>query len=350
MATVVRVPARVGLAGNPSDGYGGRAVAAAISGFEARVAIQADGGARFASDRESPLQCPSVQYLLADGPPGRESPHRLARACVRLFLKASLQRGWLDAPPAPGEGFDLTYTCGIPYKVGLAGSSALVVGILRALAARFEAAIPEAELPGLALAVETDEMGIHGGLMDRVIQVYGGLLHLDLATEHLLATGRGVYRTLPAEQLPALFIAWRSDLAVGSEDTHNPLLERVTRGDSGARELLEELAHLADAARDVLLSGRPADLLPIMDANFELRARLVVVGEGNRQLVETGRRQGAGVKQAGSGGAVVGAYDGDPGRGERLREAYLQIGAQFAAPRVWAAPTAASTDTGDPPQ
>jgi hypothetical protein len=59
--------------------------------------------------------------------------------------------------------------------------------------------------------------------------------------------------------------------------------------------------------------------------------------------VETGRQIGAGVKQAGSGGAVVGAFDGDPSRLESLRLAYEQIGARILVPRFWTGPTGGST-------
>jgi glucuronokinase len=348
-------PARVGLAGNPSDGYGGRAVAAAISGFEARVTIERAPGVQIASDHEGPLTYPSIGSLLERGPARAGDPHRLAVACCRRFIRTTLEAGWLEEPP-PDEGFRLSYASDIPFRVGLGGSSALAVAMLRALAARYRDCVPEADLPGLALAVETLEMGIHGGLMDRVAQVYGGVLHMDLSEKLLRETGRGVYEALPTDRLPPLFVAWRPDLSSGSEETHNALRERVERGETGLVPLLEELASLADAARRVLLSGSAADLAPIMDANFELRARLVDVGDGNRQLVETGRRLGAGVKQAGSGGAVVGAYDGDPDRREDLRRAYARIGARFAAAPVWTGPTVGSTRDeadhrpGDPPQ
>lgn len=344
------MPARVGLAGNPSDGYGGRAVAAAISGFEANVTVEPALGVLICSDSEGALAYPSLGSLLEQRPPAAGDPHRLVVACCRRFAGCALERGWLNRTPPPAEGFRLSYSSDIPYRVGLGGSSAIAVAVLRALSARYGTSIPEGDLPGLALAVETEEMGIHGGLMDRVVQVFGGVMYMDLAETLVRETGRGAYEALPTDRLPALFVAWRPELASGSEDTHNPLRERVARGEAGVARLLEELAGLADAARDVLLSGSPGDLAPIMDANFELRARLVNVGEGNRQLVETGRRLGAGVKQAGSGGAVAGAYDRDPGRSAALRRAYALIGARFAPAAAWMGPTIGSTHNGSGPR
>jgi len=50
--------------------------------------------------------------------------------------------------------------------------------------------------------------------------------------------------------------------------------------------------------------------------------------------VETGRKLGAAVKFAGSGGAVVGSYDGDPARLQRLASAYKASGATLVVPQI----------------
>ena len=341
-------PTRAGLAGNPSDGYGGRAVAVALAGLAARTTIEPGSDITIASEAGT-VRLPSPAAL-AGSEDQRENPHRLALACCRRFFTASLERGWLGALPPRSEGFRLTYSSDIPRHVGLAGSSAIAVAVLRALTARYQASIPDVDLPGLALAVETEELGIHGGLMDRVAQVFGGLTYMDLSKEALGVAGRPLVQDLPTGGLPALFIAWSDRLAAGSEEVHNPLRARVARGEPEARRYLAELAELADHARDVLMAGDGAGLIPIMTENFELRARLINVGDGNRALVETGRRLGAGVKQAGSGGAVVGAHDGDPERLARLRTAYGQIGARFVVPAVWSAPTGGSTHVAEDPR
>jgi glucuronokinase len=343
MKVQTSAPSRAGLAGNPSDGYGGRAVAVAITGFEAHATIEPAAGAHISSALEGRLSFRSPQSLLEHGAVAPGSPHRLAIACCRRFYATAMEQGRLEGSLAGDEGFDLRYRSDIPQRVGLAGSSALAVSILRALAVFHDVSILDEDLPSLALAVETGEMGIHGGLMDRVSQVLGGVAYMDLSEAVIAGTGRGDYEALPEDRLPDLFIAWRPDLASGSEVIHNSLRERVRRGEAGAMSLLADLAALADEARRVLLSDSPDELAAIMDANFELRARLVDVSSGNRLLVETGRRFGAGVKQAGSGGAVVGAHDGDPARLEKLKRAYDRIGARFLVPGVWMGPTAGST-------
>jgi hypothetical protein len=50
--------------------------------------------------------------------------------------------------------------------------------------------------------------------------------------------------------------------------------------------------------------------------------------------VQIGRQLGAAVKFAGSGGAVIGCYDGDPGRLARLKRAYGDFGATLVVPEI----------------
>ncbi|MFK7844133.1 MAG: hypothetical protein AB8G77_02455, partial [Rhodothermales bacterium] len=72
----------------------------------------------------------------------------------------------------------------------------------------------------------------------------------------------------------------------------------------------------------------------LMDANFDLRASLSRISEGNLQLVEAGRKYKANVKFAGSGGAVVGVYDGDPDRLHRIKQEYESLGAMLLTPQI----------------
>jgi len=335
-------PSRAGLAGNPSDGYGGRVVAVAIGDFGAWAAIHEEHGVCLQSSRDGALSFSSPDEALDRSAAGGR--HALALAACRRFFAEALARGWTARVPGPGEGFHLSYGCDIPERVGLAGSSALAVAILRALAGRYGVAFPDADLACVALQVETREMGIHAGLMDRVAQVLGGLLYMDLSSDLVADTGRGRYERLPVENLPPLFLAWDPRLAAGSDAVHNTLLERFRRGDPQVLAVMRDLAQLADEARSRLCGPRRSDLSDVLDGTFDLRCRLLDVGDGNRRLVETGRRLGAGLNQAGSGGAVVGAYDGDADRLRALKTAYEEIGARFLVPRVAPVPTGGSTD------
>lgn len=72
----------------------------------------------------------------------------------------------------PAEGFTLSYTTTIPRQLGLSGSSAIICAAFNCLLEWYgvQGEFPVPERPGLILAVETEELGMTAGLMDRVSQ------------------------------------------------------------------------------------------------------------------------------------------------------------------------------------
>jgi glucuronokinase len=232
------------------------------------------------------------------------------------------------------RNFTIEYETDIPIRVGLAGSSAIITATMRALMAFFGVEIPRPVLPGLILSVELDELKIGAGLQDRVIQVYEGVVFMDFDRERMARDGHGLYEPLDPALLPPLFVAFHDSLAEGTEVTHNDLRSRFNRGESAVLDGIKRWAELAQQARDLIVAGRGGEVGPLLDANFDLRASLIPISPGNRQLVETGRRLGAYTKFAGSGGAVVGSYDGDPERLRRLTVAYTEMGAKLIVPDI----------------
>lgn len=324
-------PARAGLLGNPSDGYGGDCIALAVRNYSAEVICRPSARVRFEPAARDRRAFDDLQELVARiDRYGYYGGIRLLMAAVRRFHRHASEAG-IDLG---GRPFSLSYRTDVPSHVGLAGSSAIVTACLRCLTAFFDVAVDRDVLPTLALEAETEELGISAGLMDRVIQVWGGLVHMELGLDLVERRGRGRYERLDPAALPPLYLAWHPDLAEGSEVTHDELSRRFERGDREVRETMEELSTLTARGRELLEADRGRELGPLMDRNFELRARVCDVGEGNRALVETGREHGAHPKFAGSGGAVVAAYDGDPGRLERLRAEYAELGAEVVVPEV----------------
>ena len=76
-----------------------------------------------------------------------------------------------------------------------------------------------------------------------------------------------------------------------------------------------------------------APLNRLIDANFDLRAKLYRIGERNLEMVETARRVGASANFAGSGGAIVGAYE-DEEMYRRLEAEFSKIGIGIVKPQV----------------
>ncbi|MEE8469208.1 MAG: hypothetical protein V3T22_12180, partial [Planctomycetota bacterium] len=143
---------RAGLLGNPSDLYGGAVIAFTFSAFRARVRIEPAGSEDEAGSLAGSLvvdwpRAPQLEPLALDGLP------RLVAAALRRFV----DRFPLPTPGAT-ERILLRASTDIPRQVGLAGSSAVVVATLRALAAWQGREIAPLELAEMALAAETEEL------------------------------------------------------------------------------------------------------------------------------------------------------------------------------------------------
>jgi glucuronokinase len=167
-----------------------------------------------------------------------------------------------------------------------------------------------------------------------VVQVYEGVVFMDFDRARMERDGHGLYEPLDPKLLPPVFVAYHDNLAEGTEITHNDLRSRFQRGEAAVLEAMARWAALAQEARDRIVAGRGKEIGRLMDEAFDLRARLIRISPGNKELVERGRRLGANTQFAGSGGAVVGCYDGDPERLVRLRASYEEMGAHMVVPTI----------------
>lgn len=319
------VHARSALVGNPSDGFGGATIALTLPSLRAvvtaaparRVTLEA-GGARISFDDASQLiaACRAGAY-----PP--EGPLALALAAAKRFCER------LADETDPGAvGFELVANDStIPPRVGLAGSSAVVVGTLRALGELLEAPVPEDELPGLALACETDELGIAAGLQDRVVQTLGGLVFMDFDPAH---PAGGRYERLEPDLLPPLAVWWLEGAGADSGATHQTVHERFARGDREVVATIEEIAALARAGREAIMRSDHAALGALMSRNFDLRREIYRLDPRHEALIQAARDHGVAANYTGSGGAIV-ALSTDPERTAALGEALERRGCRSLA-------------------
>jgi glucuronokinase len=322
---------RAGLIGNPSDGYFGKTISLILRNFSARVTLYESPRLVIMPGRRDNLEFDSREALVDDvNLNGYYGGIRLIKATIKTFSDYCRDLGiHLDR-----RNFTIEYETNIPVRVGLAGSSGIITATMRALMSFYGVQVAKAQLPNLILSVETDELGISAGLQDRVIQVYEGVVFMDFARELIEKQGFGRYESLPIESLPPLFVAYHDRYAEGTEVTHNDLRSRFNRGDPEVRDAMIEFADYAQQVRDLLLAGRGEEIGALMDANYDLRSKIVEISPGNRRLVETGRELGTHVKFSGSGGAVIGMYDGDPDRLARLRRAYNEFDAKVIIPII----------------
>jgi glucuronokinase len=81
------------------------------------------------------------------------------------------------------------------------------------------------------------------------------------------------------------------------------------------------------------LQANYARLNQLVDANFDLRARIYQIDRGNLEMVHMARAVGATANFAGSGGAIVGTYE-DEGMFGKLTAAGKLIGVAVIKPKI----------------
>jgi len=302
--------ARVGIMGNPSDGYFGKTMACTIKNFCAQVWLTESEKLRILPHTLfDPSEFGSLNDLHSIAV--REGYHgglRLLMGTCKKFFEYCLE----NQIALPHRNFTVKYDTNIPRQVGLSGSSAIVTALFKALLAFFgltDEDIPKALQPSFVLSVETEEMGIAAGLQDRVAQVFQGLVFMDFDKEFMERNGHGGYEKLPIDLLGGkFFIAYRSEPS-DSGKIHSNVKERFLRGEEDVVEAMEQFAGFAEDGRKALLDGNFDAFGDLMNQNFALRRQLfsdAVVGAPNIEMVEIAHKFGCAAKFPGSGGAILG--------------------------------------------
>jgi len=314
-----RACARAGLLGNPSDGFYGKTLSLIVRNFFAEVVLYSWEDVELILSQEDQSRFGSIRELSEDvNLHGYYGGIRLVKATIKKFVDYCDLCGY----PLHDRNFSIRYQSNIPRQVGLAGSSAIIIATLRALMDFYDIEIPSRIQPSLALSVETEELGIAGGLQDRVIQVHEGLVYMDFC-EHQMETITGfecgTYEPLNAGMLPDdLYIAYSTDVSEPTELTHGPLRSRYNQGDVDVVSAMDEFADCALAGRQALLDGDQRRLRELIDTNYDIRARICDLSRSHIEMVSAARRAGASAKFCGSGGAIIGNCE-DEAMLERLR-------------------------------
>jgi glucuronokinase len=325
--------ARAGFLGNPSDGYFGKTIAFSMSNFRARVLLYPSARLEI---RPSKADLPVFENLedlyQTTRWRGYYGGIRLIQALIVRFLDYCREQG-VDVGD---RNFTIEYHSNSPQRLGLGGSSAIIVAALRALSRYFDVDVPLPIQARLALETETRELGVPAGLQDRVIQVYEGLVFMDFDRKLMEGRGYGAYERMDAALLPPVYVAYRTSLSEGTEVFHNNVRERWQRGDPEVVEAMRTWAGFAEQGRQALLSHDRQTLERVINANFDLRARIYRISEGNLEMINTARHAGATAKFAGSGGAIVGTYPSEDVY-SRLVDAMRAIGVAVIKPKIPAA-------------
>lgn len=199
--------ARIGFMGNPSDGFFGKTISATISNFWVEMSLIPnmnimDASISFANTPVADLTSFSSINSCSKScrKNGYYGSNRLFLSTLNLFSQLCL-----ELKINTSHGFTLFYRTTIPRQVGLAGSSALVTSLIKALVIFYN--VPKSKLSlafqaNMALYAEREELGISAGYQDRVIQMYGGCVSMSFDRVLMETRGYGDYERLDAKLLP----------------------------------------------------------------------------------------------------------------------------------------------------
>jgi glucuronokinase len=192
--------------------------------------------------------------------------------------------------------------------------------------------IEKPTLPNLILSVEKDELKIGAGLQDRVAQVYKAPVLMKFDKKLMKSRGYGEYLPFDKKFLPSLYIAYRLNLSEGSELTHNDLASRYAKKDPAVISAVKQWIKLTEQVWNKLQRG-DKNIAALLDRNFDIRHAVCNISAGNIELVETARSAGASAKFTGSGGAIIGTYEGER-MFKSLTAAMKKIGAVVIKPEI----------------
>ena len=322
--------ARAGLLGNPSDGYFGKTIAFVMSNFRARVLLYPSARLEIKlSKADLPVFENLDDLYRTTRWRGYYGGIRIIQALIVRLIDYCRQNGI----ELEDRNFTLEYESSVPQRLGLGGSSAIITAALRALCQYYDLDIPLPIQANLVLETETRELNVPAGLQDRVVQGYQGLVYMDFSRSLMESRGYGEYERLDPALLPNVYVAYRTSLSEGTEVFHGNLGERWRRGDPQVVEAMKTWAGYAAEGRECLLRRDDRRLGELIDANFDLRARIYQIDRGNLEMVYAARKAGASANFAGSGGAIVGTCT-DDGVFARLTDSMKAIGVAVVKPKI----------------
>jgi len=122
--------------------------------------------------------------------------------------------------------------------------------------------------------------------------------------------GYGEYLEIDATLMPDFYIAYRTDLSEGSEVVHNNFRERYNYKEPEVLKAIKDWADITVQAKDTIEKGDRKTLAGLLNQNFDIRRAVMNISERNIEMVEIARSTGASAKFTGSGGAIIGTYEG----------------------------------------
>jgi glucuronokinase len=303
-----RAYARAGLLGNPSDGYFGKTISIIVKNFGAHISLYQSPELHIEPEAQDTNTFRNIYHLKESvSLTGYNGGTPIIKAAIKKFCDHCENNNIRLS----NKNFTIRYSSSIPRQVGLAGSSAIIIATLRALIQFYGVKIPIEILPNIALAAETEEMGINAGLQDRVAQTYEGCVYMNFDRSIMEKKKHGDYERIDPTLLPNLYIAYKTALGKVSGKVLSDIRTRYDNGDEFVINTLGEIAGLAEKGRESIRNRDYGTLHELMNQNFDLRARIMRISDSNMEMIQTARSCGASATFTGSGGSIIGMYYGD---------------------------------------
>jgi galactokinase/mevalonate kinase-like predicted kinase len=285
-------PGRAGVIGNPTDMYGGAVLSCSVP-MRARVVITPSDRLTLINNGEA-----VTIHERSDLRP-RGDPFDLPRAVL----------DYLRFPPLRCR---VEYESEIPPRSGLAGSTALVVALLRGILAWMDRPVGSYGLAEKARYVELHHLKVACGYQDAYMCTFGGLNYMDFR-------GKQFYREEEAELFATIepisryvrrlpFVLGFTGVRHSSGAVHKPLRERWLEGDPQVVEGYERITELARIGKQALLTENWALLASAMNENHAIQRGLGGSGESNERLIAAALAAGAPAAKlagAGDGGTII---------------------------------------------
>jgi glucuronokinase len=295
---------RAALIGNPSDGYFGKTIAFTFANFQADITLFPTRQLEILPGKRDHVRFDGLEHLYNDVKQyGYYGGFRLIKAALKKFHEYCREQGL----KIEKRNFTIRYHSSIPLHLGLAGSSAIITACLQAVMEYYQVKIEPAELASLVLSVETEELGIGGGLQDRVAQAFQGLVYMDFERSYMEKHGKGKYEQLEKADFH-FYIAYKTSLSESSETVHNDLRYRYNNNESVVVEAMKQFAVITDKFKAAYQSADISMMNTLLDSNFDLRASICRISKENRDMIDIARRHTVSAKFTGSGGAIIGLY------------------------------------------
>lgn len=323
---------RAALIGNPSDGYHGKTIAFVFNNYSADITLYETPELELLPARRDGSVFKDMDALSSDVRSyGYYGGIRLLKAAVNRFNRYCKESGIVPA----GRNFTMRYGSTIPNRLGLAGSSAIITAAMRGLFKFYELEISPARLANLVLATEREELSIPAGLQDRVAQAYNTPVFMDFDKAYMEQHGVGIYVPITIPEELNLYVAYRTDLAEGSEILHSRLRDDFESGVPAVRDAMKEWAELTEQVKAAMESKDLGVIPGLLNRNFDLRCEVCrgAVSPMNRKMVELARSAGASAKFTGSGGAIIGTYE-DESMFKRLKKVCEEHGIEVIKPLI----------------